>query len=243
MADRYFLSEPPIGGRAVLHDQEAHHLLHVMRAKPGMEVFLFNGSGVEYTARVERTTRSTVELIVLSHTMADRELKSRLVLGVALPKGDRQKWLVEKLTELGVSELTPIETERGVAQPVAGTLDRLRRTVVEASKQCGRNRLMDISNSQTAEQFLACGMTGRHRWIAHPGGKPLGEIVDAIRAGGGEPREIAVAIGPEGGFTDREISLAQNHGWEAINLGARILRVETAAILLASVAGLLIESH
>jgi 16S rRNA (uracil1498-N3)-methyltransferase len=230
MAERFFVDHPIAGERAVLAGPEAHHLIHVMRAKPGTRVVLFDGSGAEFTAEVRQLRRSEVELAVLDRQPVDRELPLRLVLGVALPKGDRQKWLVEKAVELGVSQIVPLETARSVAQPVQQALERLRRTVIEASKQCGRNRLMELLPSQTWPEFIRSTMDIPLRLLAHPGEKPDSPIV----AHPSSFPSAALAIGPEGGFSPDEVQLALEAGWEQVNLGPRILRVETAAIFLAA---------
>jgi len=153
----------------------------------------------------------------------DRETTRRVTLAVALPKGDRQRWLVEKATELGAARLVPVVCERGVAQPNEKAQGRLRRTVVEASKQCGRNRLMEIAEPVDWATLIDSTAGIPTRLIAHPGaatGTPnLLPEADAI-----------VAIGPEGGFTPAEVDAALAAGWQTIDLGRRILRVETAAL-------------
>src|SRR5579871_5731423 len=141
MSERFFVATPITGQLAVLTDTEAHHLAHVMRAKAGDAVMLFDGMGCEFTAEIKSISKSRVELIVLERCEVNRESASALTLAVALPKGDRQRWLIEKVVELGTTTLVPLETERGVAQPTSSALERLRRQVIEASKQCGRNRL------------------------------------------------------------------------------------------------------
>ena len=110
MADRYFVESPIAGDQARLCGAESHHLAHVMRAKPLDEVVLFDGSGAEFLARVERVGRSEIELAVLSRAAVNREARTPLTLAVALPKGDRQRWLVEKAVELGVARLVPLVT-------------------------------------------------------------------------------------------------------------------------------------
>jgi 16S rRNA (uracil1498-N3)-methyltransferase len=160
-----------------------------------------------------------------------RELTRPLTLAVALPKGERQKWLVEKATELGATRLVPLITERGVAQPVEAALDRLRRTVIEASKQCGRNRLMEIAAPVSACALFSQASTADERLIADPAGQPL--AATAIGAGTG----ILAAIGPEGGFAPAELAAAREAGWQPVSLGPRILRIETAAIALAAWTG------
>ena len=160
MSERFFV-EPPISGpRALLSGDEARHLARVMRASIGDEVILFDGSGVEFLSRIATIGKAQVELEIIERRPVDRESQSRLTLAVALPKGERQKWLVEKATELGVARLVPLITERGIAQPVAAALARLRRTVIEASKQCGRNRLMETGEPVEARDFFAAEGSG-----------------------------------------------------------------------------------
>lgn len=224
MPSRYFSDDPipwPTEGTVRLVDNEAHHFLHVMRGKIGDRLTLFDGSGAEFEAEVTKTTRREVMLAVLSREEVDREPGVELTLGVAIPKGDRQKVLVEKLTELGVARLVPLVTERSVAAPKASGLEKLRRAVVEASKQCGRNRLMVIDEPVPLAEFLASTEADR-RLIAHPYG---GTAVEPPAAG-----TIAVAVGPEGGFSDSEVATARDAGWAPLTLGRSILRIETAAI-------------
>jgi 16S rRNA (uracil1498-N3)-methyltransferase len=230
LSSRFHHPTPITAERATLDGPEAHHLLHVGRAAVGQGVTLFDGGGAEFAAVVEKLGRSTVELRIVERIEADRELPFTLVVGVALPKGDRQKWLVEKLTELGVTTLVPLATERGVAQPTAGALERLRRSVIEASKQCGRNRLMYVAKPHAWGAWVADVPEAEdlRRLIAHPNGLPLCGINLT------SPQPTRLAIGPEGGFADAEVADAKAAGWQSVALGPRILRVETAAIALAA---------
>ncbi|MBI3838027.1 MAG: 16S rRNA (uracil(1498)-N(3))-methyltransferase [Planctomycetia bacterium] len=232
MADRYFVQNPIEGQQARLAGAEAHHLAHVMRAKPGHEVVLFDGSGAEFTARVQRVCRSEIDLVVISRDQIDRELSVPLSLGVALPKGDRQRWLVEKAVELGVARLVPLETERSSDRQSPAVLERLRRAVIEASKQCGRNRLMEIDSPRKLPDFLAAAPREAVRLLAHPGAKDCQGVLDGFFNGKQLPRQIVLAIGPEGGFTQAELDLALASGWQSVGFGPRILRVETAALAL-----------
>jgi 16S rRNA (uracil1498-N3)-methyltransferase len=229
MADRYFVEEPIEGQQARLTGGEAHHLAHVMRAHVGDAVALFDGRGAEFTARVEQITRSEIVLTIVARHEADRELAVEITLGVALPKGDRRRWLVEKSVELGVARLVPLETARASDREPRGASGRLRQAVVEASKQCGRNRLMQIADVEKLPAFLAAceGL----RLMAHVGAEDhaaLDEVPQSIAA----QRRVALAVGPEGGFTDEEVALARSLGWRVVRLGRRVLRVETAALAL-----------
>jgi 16S rRNA (uracil1498-N3)-methyltransferase len=231
MAERFFVQQPIVSDRAVVAGPEAHHLIHVMRARPGMRVVLFDGSGAEFTAEVRDVRRNAVGLAVLNREWIDRELPLRLVLAVALPKGDRQKWLIEKAVELGVAEVVPLVTARGVAQPVAQALERLRRTVIEASKQCGRNRLMQLSEPRSWAELMASTGDIPQRLLAHPEGQP-GARDSSFPLPPSSFPAVALAVGPEGGFSADEVEVAMAAGWRRVGLGARILRVETAAIFL-----------
>jgi 16S rRNA (uracil1498-N3)-methyltransferase len=235
LPDRFFHPSLAEQDSVSLDGAEAHHLIHVLRAALGTEVILFDGTGAEFLARVERTERSSVRLKIIERREVDRELPCVVSLGVALPKGDRQRWLVEKATELGVTRLVPLVTVRGVAQPTADALRRLRRTVIEASKQCGRNRLMEIGEPLAWSDFVKGGADSGQRQkepAARLFGQPGGIRLAEYRLGPGSAASILLAIGPEGGFTDDESSKALDADWQAIDLGPRILRVETAAIAL-----------
>lgn len=237
--DRYFSDSPIRGNTAVITGQEAHHLTHVMRGTVGTRVVLFDGSGAEFLAQIDRIERSQVRLSILDRREIDRELPFPLTLAVALPKGDRQKWLVEKAVELGVTRIVPLKTVRSVARPVEQAVARLDRAVIEASKQCGRNRLMEIAPPQSWPDFVANARTVPMRILAHPAersreGEPAVQPPPLPPHSSSDP--VALAIGPEGGFTPDEVALATSAGWTLLDLGPRILRVETAAILLVAMA-------
>lgn len=245
MADRYFAEHPIETDRVVLGPPEGHHLARVMRVAPGDAITLFDGSGAEFEAIVERVARDQVELAITRRTEIDRELPLCMTLAVALPKGDRQKWLVEKCVELGVAELVPLRTERGVAQPADSALARLRRSVIESSKQCGRNRLMQIADAQKWIDYAPTVAADRLRLIAHPSdARPLADLwrTSSTCTGADPTRGVFLAVGPEGGFTDSEVARATSCGWQAVELGRRILRVETACLALAAAIAVLADS-
>ena len=233
MTERYFVDHEIGPSHVSLEGPEAHHLAHVMRAKVGDEVTLFDGSGAEFLARIQHMGRSQARLEVLVRRPIDRELAFQLTLGVALPRGDRQRWLVEKATELGVGELVPLLTARTTARPDDGARARLERTVIEASKQCGRNRLMRIGEPCELASYLRNTPPDALRVVAHPlqaATERAARPGDLLRA-----PSVYVTVGPEAGFTDGEIELAIGHGWQLVDLGPRVLRVETAVLALGSV--------
>jgi 16S rRNA (uracil1498-N3)-methyltransferase len=234
MSERFYVDGPLGEGAAVeLRGAEAHHLAAVCRARPGDTVCLFNGDGCEYTARVVAADRRVITLAVAGRAAPPRELPFSLELAVPLPRGDRAQFLVEKLTELGVTRFVPLATRRSVVHPREARLEKLQRYVIEASKQCGRNRLMAVG--PLTEWPACCRAAGAEalKILAHPGGEgPASAPRQALSRAPGQG--LVAAVGPEGGFSEDEVDLARAAGWRLLDLGPRTLRVETAALLLAA---------
>jgi len=230
MAERFYISSPLAPGPVTLDGPEARHLAAVCRFGPGDHVCLFNGDGREYPACVIGVAKGSVDLQVESVAAPQRELPCRLEVAAPLPKGDRAQFLIEKLTELGVATYRPLECRRSVVHPGDRKLEKLERYVIEASKQCGRNVLMRIEPPAPWGEYATATRPDERRWLAHPHGAAARRLEKA------DAKSIRVAVGPEGGFTDEEVALGLAHGWEAIDLGRRILRIETAALALAVLA-------
>ncbi len=230
MSHRFFLSQTPTEDTARLEGDEARHLARVMRAKTGDTVELFDGQGTSWTATVQAIQRNHVSLRLDQKQSETISNKPIITLAVALPKGDRQKWLIEKITELGTDSLVPLTTTRSVAEPTAAAISRLQRGVIESCKQSGRNRLLEITQPQSLHNLLTTSSASL-RILACPDGTPMQSILL-------KPVDnILIAIGPEGGFTDEEIRTANAAGFTQMSLCQNILRIETAAIAAAVIAG------
>jgi 16S rRNA (uracil1498-N3)-methyltransferase len=237
MAERFHINCALAPGPIHLDGPEAHHLAAVCRARPGDRVYLFNGDGRQYLAEVAAIGRRQVDLHILAVETPQRELGFRLEVAAPLPRGDRAQFLVEKLTELGVTSFVPLRTARSVVEPREARLERLQRHVIEASKQCGRNVLMHIAPLADWKEYCRRPDLPPLRRVAHPGaerGTRSAELSVVARSGSG----VALAVGPEGGYTEEEIGMAVAAGWQVLDLGPRILRVETAALALAALSGL-----
>ncbi len=226
MSERFYTPDALSPGEYVLTGAEAHHLVAVRRFAVGDSLVLFNGDGREYPAQIVSVGRKEAVLNLLRAEAISRELSTRIEIASAMPKGDRGDFLIEKLVELGVARFTPLLTERTIVQPKESRLEKLHQAVIEASKQCGRNVLMEIGPLTRWEPFANSEFAGE-RFVLHPEGEP-GEHATAT------PRTVQFAIGPEGGFTEREVEFAENYGWKKRSLGSRILRIETAAIAMAA---------
>jgi len=225
MAERFYCpNATPDSKELTLEGDEARHLSRVRRVKEGELVELFNGEGFATSAEVLSIHKDRVQLRAIGSPLPDRIATISLTLATAVPKGDRFDWLIEKATELGVARLVPIVTERSVVDPRTGKLDRLRRTVIEASKQCGRNRLMTIEPTTEWREFLHSRPA--NPVLFDPSGALPSQILSTSENG-----KASVLIGPEGGFSDEEVTAARAEGWTIASLGATLLRVETAGIV------------
>lgn len=229
MPHRFYLPSLPESGTAVLEDLEAHHLIHVLRGRPSDIVELFDGAGRAARAQVVSVSRKSVDLQILESFRIDPAAR-HVVLGVAVPKGDRFDWLIEKATELGVTRLVPLLTARSVVDPRAGKLDKLRHTVIAACKQSGRNDLLQLSSVTPWRDFVTSHLTGRASFLAHP--HPTAIAMNSTLLSNASA--VTFAVGPEGGFTDEEVAMAIEYGAQAVSLGPNILRIETAALALAA---------
>lgn len=233
MSQRFYINLPLQVGPASLEGPEAHHLAAVCRLRPGDLVTLFNGDGHEYPARLTHVARRCVELDVLSCLSPNREPPVPVELAAPLPRGDRVQFLIEKLTELGVTTFVPLTCQHSVVQPREGKLDKLRRHVIEASKQCGRNVLMQIGAETAWTDYCVRPAQGWLSVLAHP--EKRDDFAGLKRPESTGIRQgFRLAVGPEGGFTLEEVELAAAAGWQKLDLGPRLLRMETAAIVLAA---------
>ena len=224
----------------LLSGDEAHHFCKVMRGKVGDSLVLFDGTGPYSHGIVESIQKEEVR-IRITDTFADTvESPLRLTVAAALPKGDRQRFLVEKLAELGTARFVPVQMERSVARANDAVIQRLRRYVIEAAKQCGRNVLMEITNEvpiQKLNDLFAAETPAK--FLLHP--VALGNVEQTTPrevlihvAGTPVPSNIVILVGPEGSFTDHEVDTALHNSFVPLDLGKRILRTETACIAAAA---------
>lgn len=208
-------------------DGEAHHLLHVLRIKPQQMLVLFNGRGEIADAIVESTSRRSVFCRVAQRREVPGLPEGWLTVAVSPPKGDRLRWMIEKLTELGVPRITLLGCERTVAEPGETKLEKLRGTAAAACKQSRQAWLPDIQPLTNFSQVLVeAGQLGQKIVLAHPA---AGRIHEPTPGGTGR----VLLIGPEGGFTDTEVTAALAAGAEQLHWPGSILRTETAAIVFA----------
>lgn len=229
---RFYLPTGFASDTVELSGPEAHHLRNVLRVEVRDEVELFDGRGGVAAGRVESVSKQSARIAITRRGSFGRPTTRRVILVTAMPKADRFAWLVEKATELGVARLIPLITQRSVVAAGSGKLDKLRRTVIEACKQSGRNDLMSIDEPARWADVVEREFVVPHRTIliAHPGGDSW-PTKAWVRSSAASPQhDVLMAIGPEGGFADEELEHGKRHGARLVNLGPHVLRIETAAI-------------
>jgi 16S rRNA (uracil1498-N3)-methyltransferase len=214
------------GAKVELESAPSQHLARVLRMPVGAELVLFDGRGGEYAAVIAAVDKQRVTVAIGDHREIERESPLHIHLGIAVSRGERMDWVVQKGTELGVSEISPLLTERTEVklgkQREQKKLDHWQRIAVSACEQCGRNRLPRINPPQGLAQWLHAA-EARCRYVLHHRAAPATAPEDP-------PGSIALLIGPEGGLAESEIAAAEASGYEAIGLGPRILRTETAPL-------------
>ncbi len=208
-----------------LTDDEAAHMLRVLRLGIGERVTVFDGRGESAVAEIEDVRKRSARLRIVERLPPSDAPGPEITLITAVPKSDRFRWLVEKATELGVRRLIPIRTERSVVHPGDGKIQKMQAASIAACKQCGRNDLPAIEPLQEFTEVLSRPTSDR-LLIADPQGAPLCDVRlrSPLQSG------LRLAIGPEGGFTAAEIGFAKDAGGEFVSLGQSILRIETAAL-------------
>lgn len=219
------------GGSAALPPEEAQHLIQVMRAKVGQQITLFDGQGCTATAIVTELGRNTAR-VALEEVQAWPRSPQRLCLAVAFPKGERQRWLVEKLVELGVDQVIPLETRRSVAEATPGAISRWQRWSIEAAKQAGQNWLPEFAAPKAWTTLIEePGSPDSTRLLADFSGQSADHSLWSHWA---QSPKTLVAVGPEGGWEPAEVAAAREQSWQVVRLGGLALRVETAAVVLAT---------
>ena len=222
----FIASDLQSGQRLTLDGSAGNHIARVLRARVGDQLTVFNGRGGEHGAAIDEIRRDTVLLNVLEHRNVERESPFDLTLAQGISRGERMDWVVQKATELGVTRILPVFTERSMvkldASQAAKKAQHWRGIAIAACEQCGRNVVPDINSPVTVYELLEKGATGAALLLSP--GAPL-RIAD-VRADGG----ATVLIGPEGGLAQVEQDAAVRAGFTAVRMGPRVLRTETAAV-------------
>lgn len=225
---RLFIDQPLQNGHAVLlSEAAANHAVRVLRLREGDAVTLFNGDGHDYAGQISLGKREA-RVQISDATAIDNESPLAVTLVQAIARGEKMDLILQKATELGVARIIPVTSERTEVKLDEDRADKRivhwQRVLESACEQCGRAQIPQIESPLTLER--AARMLAEEadtKLLLHPeGGRPLSQI-DCGDA-------VSIAIGPEGGFSDRDLAVLDQAGFQRITLGPRVLRTETAGL-------------
>lgn len=224
---RFFLPPAALLGNQLSITGDALHHLTVVRLRAGDEVELLDGSGLVCRCRLLAFTHQEARAEVLERRQeTETVFPVRLLQG--LPKGEKLELILQKGVELGVVAFTPVLTARSVANKEKG--ERWERIIEEAARQSRRPLLPRLDRLTSLEQALTGTSEELRLMLWEEGSRPLAAELPAA-----PPRDCALLVGPEGGFTAAEAELATRHGFRPVSLGRRILRTETAGFAVAAI--------
>lgn len=216
---------------AVIQGEDVRHIHRVLRLTTGDSLCLHDGEGHRYDAVIREFGKSEIRLEILGKETVSTNSGLRITIGQGIPKGQKMDWIVQKSTELGVDTIAPIQTIRSIPRPkperASKKMDRWRAIAREASKQCGRDSIPEISHpmniSTFTERFRSADL--KLAFWEDEKEKPIREVLENTKS----VQDIAVVIGPEGGFDAGEIDLLLKNGFTTASLGPLVLRTETVS--------------
>lgn len=222
-----------VGAEAELDKGAAQHLGAALRVGLGDTVTVFNGDGFNYHCNVIEITKSSLSVSVISKSDPENESNLSTTLGLAVSKGDRFEWAIKKATELGVTSIAPLLTQRvDVRLPPDRWVKKRshwQQVVIAACEQSGRAFVPTVCDAEPLASWLST-LDADTRFVLDP--RTVGVTKPAV-----EPNHIALLIGPEGGLTEEEVALAKASDFVGLLLGPRIMRTETAPIAALSIIG------
>ncbi len=234
-SNRFYLSEVDTQSPYVfLEGEEHHHLSRVSRIQPKEEIWLIDGSGRSYLARVEEVEKEKTKLFILEGKGREK-INTEITLAQSLVKSKSMEFIIQKSAELGIARFIPLMTSRSVVkieEKIERKLERWERIAREAVKQSGNPWVPTISPPVDLKKLMKESQAKLKLLLSENRGKYFREILTQTGKSSGEspPPSIMILIGPEGGWTGEEEDYILANGFEAVSLGKNILRTETAAI-------------
>ena len=244
---RFFVEKEQIGEKTIhITGSDVNHIRNVLRMKPGDEILISDGETKEYHCEITALDAEYVEALIMFVKEEGLELPSKVYLFQGLPKSDKMEWIIQKAVELGVREVIPVATKRCVVKldekKAASKTARWQGIAEAAAKQSKRGIVPTVSNVMGFREAIQKASDMDVRLIPYElaeGMERTREIFEALQPG----QDVAIFIGPEGGFEESEIQYARENGVEPITLGKRILRTETAGMTVLAWLGYILEDR
>lgn len=229
---RFFYEKLNIAADFVLENSEYNHLVNVMRIRAGEQVVICNGDGCDYICEVRQIGKKSVALTVVGKSENNTKLKTELTLFQAIPKGDKMDSVVQKCTELGVFKIVPIVTQNTTVTLDTNKRERMKKIALESLKQCGG--AVPLLIGEVYGFYEACSQFSRYDRVIMPYELERAGNIKTAMSGYKPGETIALVVGSEGGFSEREALIAADSGARLVTLGRRILRADTAAVCAAA---------
>ena len=234
---RIYTAQPLSCDNSVVVDgSAARHLSSALRMKAGQAIILFNGEGGEYTAELTQVSKNRVVAAVLEYLEINRESPLKLHLAIGVSRGERMDLIVQKATELGATEITPLFTERTEVKLNGERLEKKVRhwqqITISACEQCQRNLVPQVNRPTPLSQWLSGFESEQLKLVLHHRTeKSLGDLSREYQSA----TDLCLLVGPEGGLGENEIESAMASGFLPLALGPRVLRTETAPLAAISI--------
>lgn len=215
--------------------KEAHHILHVKRAKPGSKITLFDGKGIEYLANITEILDDKLKVFIEQTRVVDRESSVDITIAFSIPKGKHAIFLIQKCAELGVKTLIPLHCERSVVDirhKSTEKTEKWNKVIIAASKQCKRNYLTKIEDVMSFDGLMKTSCDYDLSLIACTDTHT--KTLKSVLSEHPSARKIICLVGPEGGFTHSEIEMAEKSGCIPVRTGHSVLRIETAVVAISA---------
>ena len=225
---RLFIDMPLSSGEVILLPRDkAHYISNVLRMRAGESIKLFNDLGSEYESRIIEITKKSAQIELLKSIQLENESPLNITLCLAVARGQHMDFSIQKAVELGVSSIIPVISEFSNVKledgRVQNKLTHWQNIIISASEQCGRNKLTRLQKPLAFNEWLELD-TPMKRLILHPASQRSLSDIDI------QNNELSLIIGPEGGFSEHEVKLAEEKDCISISMGPRILRTETAVV-------------
>ncbi|MES9960660.1 MAG: 16S rRNA (uracil(1498)-N(3))-methyltransferase [Sedimenticola sp.] len=225
---RIYTQQPLSPGVPItLEEGPSHHLLKVLRLKTGAELTLFNGDGRDYEARISTAGKRTADIEILARGELEPEPALTISLGIGISKGERMDFAIQKAVELGVTEITPLITEHCVVRLSGERMQKRcshwRQVAISACEQSGRRYVPQLNDVMKVDDWIESSAHLSGLLLDHRAQQSLGQL-PCPGAG------IRLLVGPEGGVSEAERSLALRSGFTGVRMGPRVLRTETAPL-------------
>ena len=237
----YFNGNLDINKTIILEGDEFHHLTNVMRSRIGERVCLFNGDGTFYFGNVKTIAKKYAEIEIVETQKSNNEPTINLTVYQALAKGDKLSLIMQKITEIGASELALFDSKFCDVKANTHKQERMESIAVSAAKQCGRASITNTTGIHSIKQVSEQIINYDAFYVAYEN-KDGSTLAKDLLANKDKIKNVAVMIGAEGGFAEDEIKLLEENGAKIVSLGNRILRTETAAIVTAGVIMQMLET-